>query len=363
MNDRLPLLAAKERKPMGLPCIDLQPLRDAKQASAQLTTDDPTVRDTVLQIHNALQELGFFTVRNHGVSQELQSNLEQQSSEFFAQDEATKQQIKMEHAGLAWKGYFPVGTEFTSGRPDQKAGLYFGTELPADHPTVQQRLPMHGPNQWPSYDDGSFRSTVLDYMEAMTNLGSLLMEAVALGLGLPPYYFSERFTTDPTRLFRIFYYPPHTWEEQEDEWGVREHTDMGFLTLLKQDDCGGLQVKGRQGAWIDVPPSPDTFIVNIGDMLELWTWGILKANPHRVRNQANRGRLSFPFFYDPNWKSTLERIDQHLLPLELLSQASSSAEARWDGLELHRLNADTTYGEFVWSKIRNVFPHLVPPGL
>ncbi len=347
---------------MNLPCIDLRPLREAKQASHTLEASASSIQTTVTQIQKALQEIGFFTVINHGIPDTLLQALEQQSRHFFHQDEAVKQQIRMENNGVAWRGYFSLGAELTSGRPDQKAGLYFGTELSPEHPAVLAETPMHGANQWPPYDSGDFRDTVLTYMDAMTDLGALLMEAIALGLGLPAHYFSQRFADDPTCLFRIFYYPPHEWEDEADEWGVRQHTDMGFLTLLKQDDCGGLQVKGRQHIWLDVPPNPEALVVNIGDMLELWTWGILKANLHRVKNQAKQGRLSFPFFYDPGWNSTLERIDKSLLSADRMAHTQSNAEERWDGLELEKLNAQTTYGEFVWNKIKHVFPQLVPPG-
>ena len=135
---------------------------------------------------------------------------------------------------------------------------------------------------------------------------------------------------------------------------------MGFLTILMQDSLGGLQVKSNKGDWIEAPPIPDTFIVNIGDMLELWTWGVLKATLHRVRNSSGKDRMSFPFFYDPTWDASLERIPKSLLNEAHLQNAHSSAEERWDKLDLKSLSPQTTYGEFVWEKVRHVFPHLDP---
>jgi polar amino acid transport system ATP-binding protein len=343
---------------MSIPVLDLQPLLNSRQHCAELSLEHPGVQETVDGLLSALHEVGFAYLQHHGVSESLLEELEQEARRFFALPEAEKQKLRMENAGLAWKGFFSLGAELTSGRPDQKEGLYFGTELSEKHEAVLAQTPMHGPNQWP--EEGKMREVVLSTMQSMTELGQLLLEAVALGLGLPASYFAKRFREEPTRLFRIFHYPEHEWPEESDEWGVREHTDMGFLTLLKQDDSGGLQVKARDGQWWDAPPKPGTLVLNIGDMLELWTWGILKANPHRVRNASRRGRLSFPFFFDPGWNGSLEKIERSLLPQDWLDKAHSGAEKRWDGLDLQKIGPETTYGEFVWSKVKHVFPQLVP---
>lgn len=209
-------------------------------------------------------------------------------------------------------------------------------------------------------------------------------------MGLPHAYFAERFTSEPTILFRIFNYEHHKWSAQQDEWGVREHTDYGFLTVLLQDNSGGLQVRTRTGEWIDAPPVPDSFVVNLGDMLEVWTHGLYKSTPHRVRNKGSGDRLSFPLFMDPNWFSSLEPIQKHLLPIsdapELEEQSvNDGVYERWDHLgnaflfivncmcfdlicwfitcilngylDLLRM-AKSTYGDFLWSKVSKVFPKL-----
>jgi isopenicillin N synthase-like dioxygenase len=115
------------------------------------------------------------------------------SQQFFALDEDTKLAIRMERGGPAWRGYFPVGGELTSGKPDLKEGLYFGTELAADDPRVKAGTPLHGPNLFP--DIVGFREVVLEYMLAMTTLGHTLMRGISLGLGLPSSYFHQRYTT------------------------------------------------------------------------------------------------------------------------------------------------------------------------
>ncbi|KAM3147674.1 hypothetical protein pb186bvf_000002 [Paramecium bursaria] len=179
------------------------------------------------------------------------------------------------------------------------------------------------------------------------------MQAISEALQLPLNFFEDRFTKDPTILFIIFNYPKHTWSG--DEWGVREHTDSGFLTILKQDNSGGLQVKTRDHRWIEAPPVENSFVINIGDMLELWTHGLYRATPHRVRNQAPNDRLSLPFFFDPNWESTLEPIPKEQLPQ--ISQALiqiDSAINRWDGLQLEKLSKNTTYGQHLSTKLSKI---------
>lgn len=301
-------------------------------------------------IGEACRTHGFFYIVGHGVSEELQDQLERQSQSFFAQDVAAKNEIRMALAGKAWRGYFPVGDELTSGKPDVKEGLYFGIELDPDDPRVQAELPLHGANLFPQ-GMPRFRQTVLDYMDAMTTLGHTLMRGMALSLGLEASFFSDHYTGDPLTLFRIFNYPYHPQQEQQEQlWGVGEHTDYGVLTILKQDDAGGLQVKS-QSNWIDAPPVPHSFVCNIGDMLDRLTKGLYRSTPHRVLNTSKRDRLSFPFFFDPNFEAAIKAIDLSHVQLPADDQTE-----RWDGANVHRFEG--TYGDYVLGKVSKVFPDL-----
>src|SRR5207244_2322808 len=129
-------------------------------------------------------------------------------------------------------------------------------------------------------------------------------------------------------LFRIFNYPP----DDRQGWGVGEHSDYGLLTILKQDDSGGLEVKAP-GGWIAAPPVPGSFVCNIGDMLERVTGGRYRSTPHRVRNLARHDRLSFPFFFDPGWDARVQPID---LP-DAARIAADRAE-RWDRSSVHEFS-------------------------
>ncbi|HIF33872.1 MAG: 2-oxoglutarate and iron-dependent oxygenase domain-containing protein [Pirellulaceae bacterium] len=300
------------------------------------------------QIGDACREHGFFYVVGHGVDAALQNRLEALSREFFALPPDFKMAIRMKLAGRAWRGYFPVGAELTSGQPDKKEGLYFGAELDDHHPKVVARVPLHGRNLFP--DVSEFRDTVLDYMAAMTRLGHTLMRGIALSLGLDASYFADSYTGDPFILFRVFHYPPITIAS-DAEWSVGEHTDYGLITLLRQDDVGGLQVK-LQSQWLDARPIPNSFVCNIGDMLDQMTGGLYCSTPHRVRNVSGAARLSFPFFFDPNF-------DAPIRPIVGLTSHAESAEAgkpRWDGLDVHGFSG--TYGDYLLSKVARVFPDL-----
>jgi isopenicillin N synthase-like dioxygenase len=324
----------KEVENSTIPIIDIGPLIDVREGRHAVATE----------IGLACRECGFFYIIGHGIDEGLQQRLENLSRRFFAQDVETKMEIGMARGGRAWRGYFPVGGELTSGQPDLKEGVYFGAELGDDHPMARAGVPMHGPNLFPSNIPG-FRETALEYMAAMTALGHVLMRGVALSLSLDESYFAERYTGDPLILFRIFNYPA---QPAATGWGVGKHTDYGLLTILKQDDLGGLQVKS-QSRWIEAHPIPGSFICNIGDMLDRLTGGLYRSTPHRVRNVSGRDRLSFPFFFDPNFNAEIE-------PLPLDTIAIDDRDERWDRASVHEFRG--TYGDYLLGKVSKVFPQL-----
>ncbi len=323
-----------------VPVIDVEPL-------VKRGTQAATVAE---QMGRACREVGFFYVVGHGVPESLCSRLEQCSRQFFAQETAEKMRIRMALGGRAWRGYFPVGEELTSGKPDWKEGVYLGAELPDDHLLVQAGTPLHGRNLFP--DVPGFRETVLEYLDALTQLGHRLMAGIGLSLGLDEDYFARRYTGDPLILFRIFHYPRQAALQPSDEprWGVGEHTDYGLLTILKQDEVGGLQVKTKTG-WIDAPPIPGSFVCNLGDMLDRLTRGLYRSTPHRVVNSADRNRLSFPFFFDPNFFAEVRPIEG----LESHPYYDDRSD-RWDQASVHEFQG--TYGEYLLNKVAKVFPQL-----
>jgi isopenicillin N synthase-like dioxygenase len=321
----------------GLPVIDVAPLVAGGPVAACAAAAG--------QIQAACRGRGFFYVTGHGVPAGLLSQLTAAAGEFFALPLPDKMQIAMERGGRAWRGYFPVGAELTSGRPDLKEGLYFGAELAGDDPRVLADLPLHGANLFPRQVP-RLRPLVLRYLDALTSLGQAVLRGVAISLGLDAGYFADGYTADPTILFRIFHYP--TSPPAGDGWGVGEHTDYGLLTLLAQDDSGGLQV-ATPGGWIAAPPLPGTFVCNIGDMLDRMTGGWYRSTPHRVRNTTDHGRLSFPFFMDPAFGAEVP-------PLPARAAAGDDGARRWDGQDLRAFSG--TYGDYLLGKVSKVFPQL-----
>lgn len=296
----------------------------------------------VSRVRRACEEHGFFYVSHHGVDEALQAQLERASRDFFARPLEEKQQVAMARGGRAWRGWFPLGGELTSGAPDLKEGYYFGDELrPGD------ARPMHGPNLFPP---GELREVVLAYVEAQRALGQRLMSVLAQSLELPADFFSSALTREPLSLFRIFHYPAPRDAQESGGWGVGEHTDYGLLTILKQDDCGGLEVKTPSG-WVDAPPIPGTFVCNLGDMLDRMTGGRYRSTPHRVRNTSGRSRFSWPYFFDPSFDAEVKP-----LPGALVRPATQDAAERWDRASVHELRG--TYGDYLLSKVSKVFPQL-----
>lgn len=293
-------------------------------------------------IGRACRDLGFFYATDHGVGADTLAALDAASRRFFALPEARKMEIAMARGGRAWRGYFPLGGELTSGQPDRKQGLYFGEELGADDPRVAAGWPLHGANLFPD-DVPDLKPAVLRFMQEATQAAHAIMEGVALSLGLDAHYFRRTYTARPTLLFRIFEYPAG----DDGGWGVGEHTDYGLLTLLAQDENGGLQIKTPQG-WIDAPPIAGALVCNIGDMLDRLTGGVYRSTPHRVRNLSGRSRLSFPFFFDPAFDAVIAPLPEHA--------AYDDSDERWDRANVHAFGG--TYGQYLMAKVAKVFPEL-----
>lgn len=335
----------------AVPEIDISSLRGAPLEPGGAR--GRAVASVASEIDEACRDVGFFTIVGHGVDPAHLARLDALARAFFAQPDPVKEAIAMPRAGRAWRGWFPVGGELTSGVPDRKEGLYFGAELAPDDPRVLAGTPMHGPNLFPR-EPADLASVVLAHLELMTSVGQAVLAGMAIGLGLEPNWFLDHLTRDPLVLFRIFRYPAVDAAEDAEAlagrpWGVGEHTDYGLLTLLVQDGNPGLEVRTPQG-WVAVDPRPDRFVCNVGDMLERLTGGRYRSTPHRVRNDSTVDRLSFPFFLDPSWDARVERLPIVDRPV------GDGGAARWDRTSVHGYTG--TYGEYLLTKVGRVFPDL-----
>ncbi|MBT9290268.1 isopenicillin N synthase family dioxygenase [Prosthecodimorpha staleyi] len=269
--------------------------------SDQLPVIDLSGRDLprlAALIGAACREIGFFYVIGHGVPQALIDETFARARWFFALDPTEKARVAIERVGNN-RGYAALKSEaLDPARPaDLKEAFNVGLELAADHPDLQAGVPFRGLNGWPA--NPAFRATLLAYFDETQALGAWLHRAFACDLGLPPDHF-EFLIDRPMSTLRLLHYPPQPVEAEPGQIGAGEHTDYGNITLLMTDDVGGLQVRRRDGVWIEAPVVPGAYVVNIGDCLMRWTNDVYVSTPHRVVNASGRERFSIAYFLDPN---------------------------------------------------------------
>jgi isopenicillin N synthase-like dioxygenase len=287
----------------ALPVVDLAPL---------LGGDEAGLRRVAADIGRANRDIGFFYIQGHGIEEKLVADLFAASRRFFALPPTAKEAVSITR-GLGDRGYIAMGGEnLDPERPgDAKEAFNIGRDLAADDPDVIAGTPFHEINQWP--DLAGFRPTLLAFYAAMRRLGERLHEAFAADLGLPRDFFAP-YIDRPIATLRILHYPPHPADADARLYGAAPHTDYGNLTILAQDDLGGLQVRRRDGAWIDATPLDGAFVCNIGDCLMRWSNDVYVSTPHRVMNRSPRDRYSAAFFFDPNADAPVECLPSCIGP-------------------------------------------------
>ncbi|HEY4975144.1 MAG TPA: 2OG-Fe(II) oxygenase family protein, partial [Steroidobacteraceae bacterium] len=226
---------------------------------------------------------------------------------FFAQPLAEKMRVYIGNS-RNHRGYVPEGEEvFEAGTVDAKEAYDCARDLPPDDADYLAGNPLLGPNQWPDFPD--FKSAVSAYYEASFQLGRLLLRGFALALDESPERFDAVLTKPPSQL-RLIHYPFDP--TAHDKPGIGAHTDYELFTLLRST-APGLEVMNESGAWIDAPPLPDAYVVNIGDMLELWTNGAFVATSHRVRKVPEE-RYSFPLFFAVDYHTRISPLPRLVGP-------------------------------------------------
>ena len=251
----------------------------------------------------AAERVGFFYVRNHGVPDSLVERVFSLSRRFFALPADAKQSVRI---NALHRGFLAIGDArmYDEARVDLKESFIWGPELGLDDPDVAAGKPLMGPNQWPAALP-ELGPALTAYSAAVMDCARTLLRGFAVSLGLDVDFFRERFAK-PLARCSLIYYPPQPPESGREQFGVAPHTDYGGLTLLNQDDTGGLQVRTRAGEWVIAPPIPGTFVVNIGDLMARWTNDRFVSTPHRVVNSSGRARYSVGVFFDPAFDTVID---------------------------------------------------------
>ncbi len=310
--------------------FDTIPLMDVSVLFSGHEKDRARLADVCRTI---LSDIGFAYIVGHQVPEVLIDGLRNQSRIFFNRPAEEKNAIAINewHRGYMAPNSSLIVTSSVAEvkRPNQSESILILHELPPDDPDVIAGNPLQGPNQWPA-GQPELREAALAYVEAMQDLARRLTGLIARSLGLPECYFDADFAR-PTTFLRLLHYPPQPAEE--GLFGSAPHTDYGFITLLAQDDVGGLEVRNRNNNWIAAPPVPNSFIMNVGDMLAHWSGGLFASTPHRVINTSGRERHSQPFFYDPG-------MDTVITPV---TGDRSAAPIRYGDYLMERLDKNYSY--------------------
>ncbi|MCX5494353.1 isopenicillin N synthase family oxygenase [Kaistia dalseonensis] len=283
--------------------------------SGMYSADIESRRAVARHVRAACLENGFFYLSHTGVTADQTERVLAAARQFFDLPEAVKLTIDKSQSNCG-RGYERMGGQRleAGAQADRKEAFMMGTELPADDPQLAG-LSHYGPNLWPEGMD-AWRAEIEGYRAAMIALAHRIMACLALSLDVAEDYFDPCFV-DSISSLRLLHYPPQPANAGADARGAGAHTDWGAITILLQDDVGGLQVKDGDDGWIDAPPIPGAFIINLGDLVPRWTNGLYRSTTHRVINRSGRERYSIPFFFDGRGDYVSETIPTCLAPGEL----------------------------------------------
>jgi isopenicillin N synthase-like dioxygenase len=314
-----------------IPLIDLKGNVDAGNATAA---------QSAAELHAALSSIGFAYIAGHTVSPQSRAAAFAASKEFHASPLAMKQSLAINDAHRGYMG-MSTSTIVTSSvakvtKPNMSESLMIMHSLPDDDPALLAKEPLQGPNQWPEWLP-AFKPAMQQYEQEVDVVGRYLIRLIAISLGLAPHALDHHFER-PTTFLRALHYPPQPPLET-DAVGSAPHTDYGIITLLAQDNSGGLQVRPRGGDWIEAPPIENTYVLNVGDMLARWTNERFVSTPHRVVNRSGGDRYSLPYFLDPSMDALIE-----CLPTCTDADHPPQHEpVRYGDYLMHRLNKNYNY--------------------
>lgn len=266
----------------------------------------------VAQFREACTHTGFFYVKNHGVPQSVIDAVFDATRRYMSlpMEERLKDRIDERFR----RGFMPIGvTQHPGHKPDLKESYELGLDLPLTDADVQAGRPLHGPNRWPA-DKPWLEEAAMAYFNHTIALGKRLLRVFALALGQPEAFFLQ-YARKPMVQARLFHYPPQESPTQL-ELGAAAHTDYGMLTLLVQDPIGGLELRTKAGEWVAAPYIEGTLVVNLGDLVKVWTNDRYVSNLHRVANRTGRERYSIPTFFNLDYDTPVACLPGFVEPGE-----------------------------------------------
>ena len=273
------------------------------------------LRRLAAEMAAAYSETGFAYVTGHGIPAAVIDALFDASRRFHALPRARKEAIAVNRHHRGYIGPGSATDRTSSVEAATRSNLNESFIKLSEPPPGRHAWPLDGPNRWP--DLNGFRDAAEAFEAAAEPVARRLLQAMALGLGAEPERLLRLFDP-PTVWLRLLRYPRRPAEMPADRYGSAPHTDFGCLTLLVQDDAGGLEVRSAGGDWIAAPPVEGALLVNTGDVVPVWSGGRWRSTPHRVVNPPDRDRYSIAYFFDPS-------PDARIAPLDGSAGASTGA--------------------------------------
>jgi len=265
-----------------------------------------SIEPLVAQFEAACTNTGFLYVRNHGIPRSAVDAVFDATRRYFSLSMEERLKDKIDERFR--RGFMPYGvTQHPGHKPDLKESYELGVDLPVADPDVQAGLPLHGPNRWPA-DKPWLKEAAEAYFGHTVALGKNLLRIFATALEQPEDFFLQ-WCQKPMVQSRLFHYPPQS-SPTALELGAAAHTDYGMLTILAQDPIGGLELRTRSGEWVGAPHIEDTLVINLGDMVKVWTNDSYVSNPHRVANRTGRERFSIPTFFNLDYATPVACLPQ-----------------------------------------------------
>lgn len=292
----------------SVPLIDISPLT---------SNDKNAYLSVAKKIDHACREMGFFYITGHGISSTQMKNMFDLAQRFFAQPETIKHKILIANSSNH-RGWGTTGSEqLDPTQPqDWKETFDMALDIHPEHPMAKACPQLYGPNQYGTLE--GFAQQMNQHYGLLMVVAKRLLKAMAIALKQPDDFFTQYFD-DHISVLRLLHYPPRPANSDISAAtkAAGAHTDYGCITLLAQDDIGGLEVCNAQDQWIAAPPIKDSIVVNIGDLMQRWTNDQYRSTAHRVASPpSHTHRYSMPFFVEPRFDTQVRCIDSCLKPGE-----------------------------------------------